>query len=196
MVKYVLNSGGISDKPELSRQFFAELIKGFGNRPRMLLCFFAASREYWEERYGQHKESISALVPSGVNPIFDMAMPETFVEQIASADAVYMCGGDDHLIQYWLRKFDIPKIFEGKTVGTNSGSSHALATYFWTCDWRKCMEGLGIVPIKFLAHYKSTYGADDPRGPIDWNKAYAELEKYGDVSLPIYALEEGHFIVI
>ena len=53
------------------------------------------------------------------------------------------------------------------------------------------MEGLGIFPIKFLAHFKSKYGEDDPRGPIDWDKAYAELKEYGEKDLPIYALEEG-----
>jgi hypothetical protein len=58
------------------------------------------------------------------------------------------------------------------------------------------MDGLGILPMKFIAHYKSSYGGNDPRGPIDWDKAYSELSKYGDTSLPIHALEEGHFIVI
>lgn len=58
------------------------------------------------------------------------------------------------------------------------------------------MDGLGILPIKFLAHYKSDFGASDPRGPIDWEKAYDELSKYGDTSLPIHALEEGYFVII
>jgi hypothetical protein len=33
--------------------------------------------------------------------------------------------------------------------------------------------------------------ADDPRGPIDWQKAYEELAAYDDTSLPIHALKEG-----
>ena len=58
------------------------------------------------------------------------------------------------------------------------------------------MEGLNVLPIKFLAHYKSAYGAEDPRGPINWEKALEELKEYGDKDLPIYALEEGHYEVI
>ena len=58
------------------------------------------------------------------------------------------------------------------------------------------MDGLGLLPIKFLAHYESGYGKDDPRGAIDWQQAYKELESYGDTSLPIYAPREGEFIVI
>src|SRR3989344_6749892 len=196
MTKYVLNSGGMRDKPELSRQFFNEIVDGFGEKPKLLLCFFSSPREDWEKKYKQDIESIPTLVPDGVKPVFEMAMPENFVEQVQNADAVYIHGGDDHLLQYWLKQYDISKLFEGKTVGTNSASSNALAKHFWTCDWRKCMDGLGILPIKFLAHYKSDFGADDPRGSIDWEKAYNELEKYGDTSLPIHALEEGHFVAI
>ena len=196
MTKYVLNSGGMRDKPELSRQFFSEMLEGFGEKPKLLICFFASPREDWEEKYQQDIESIQTLVPDGVEPVFEMASPDTFVKQVKTADAIYIHGGDDHLLQYWLKQFDIPRIFEGKTIGTNSASSHALAKHFWTCDWRKCMNGLGVLPIKFLAHFKSDYGSEDPRGPIDWNKAYNELEKYGDTSLPIYALEEGHFVVL
>ncbi|EKE21485.1 MAG: hypothetical protein ACD_7C00216G0001 [uncultured bacterium] len=58
------------------------------------------------------------------------------------------------------------------------------------------MDGLGILPIKFIPHYKSSYGEDDPRGSIDWESAYKELEGCGNKSLPIHALEEGNFIVI
>jgi len=57
------------------------------------------------------------------------------------------------------------------------------------------MLGLGILPIRFIAHFNSNYGTSDPRGPIDWNEAYAQLEKYGDITLPIIALEEGEFVV-
>ena len=63
-----------------------------------------------------------------------MAFPATFEEQIKNSDAVYIHGGDDHLIQYWLRKFNIPKIWDGKVVAASSASSHALSKHFWTCD--------------------------------------------------------------
>lgn len=57
------------------------------------------------------------------------------------------------------------------------------------------MDGLSILPIKFLAHYHSAYGENDPRGPINWQKAYKELSAYGDTTLPICALPEGDFRV-
>ncbi|MCX6793116.1 MAG: Type 1 glutamine amidotransferase-like domain-containing protein [Candidatus Falkowbacteria bacterium] len=134
--------------------------------------------------------------PSDINPVFQMALPDTFEEQVKNADVINIKGGDDHLIQYWLKQFNLSEVFKDKVIVTNSAGSNVMVKHFWTCDWRKNMDGLGILPIKFISHYKSNYGDDDPRGVIEWEKAYKELESYGDKSLPIYALEEGDFIVI
>ena len=125
-----------------------------------------------------------------------LADPSTFEEQVRDSDAIYIHGGDDHLITYWLQKFNIPELWDGKVVATNSAGSDVLSTHFWTCDWRKLMDGLAILPIKVIPHFDSDYGADDPRGPVNWELAKRELEKYGNTELPVYALPEGEFIVI
>ncbi len=196
MTKYILNSGGVKNYPERAKKFSAEIANGLGRNPRILVCYFASLREDWERKFAEDKAVLPGLFPDGVHPAFEMALPETFKEQIKNSDAVYIHGGDDHLIQYWLKKFDVPKIWEGKVIATSSAGSDVLSKHFWTGDWRQIMDGLGILPVKFLAHYKSAYGNDDPRGPIDWEKAYKELEMYGDKSLPVYALEEGNYVVI
>src|SRR3989344_2540383 len=196
MTKYVLNSGGLRNHPGMARDFFTNVVDGLGKRPRVLICCFAKPREEWEKKFAEDKEVIPKLIPKGVSPLFDLAFPSTFERQVKASDAIYIQGGDDHLVMYWLRKFDIPKIWEGKTIATNSASSHALSKHFWTCDWRQCMDGLGILPIKFLSHYNSTYGNDDLRGPINWPAAYEQLKNYGNRKLPIHALEEGRFITI
>lgn len=196
MTKYVLNSGGWRNNPELAKKFFAEVAKGLGSAPRLLLCCFAQPREDWEERFVAYSKDIHTFFPQGIFPVITLAFPETFVEQMKVTDILYMHGGDDHLLQYWLRQFDIPNVWDNKVVATGSASSNALALHFWTCDWRKCMDGLGILPIKFLPHYESPYGAEDPRGPIDWRGAYEELKQYGDSLLPMHALKEGEYVVI
>ncbi|HWZ65318.1 MAG TPA: hypothetical protein VNX65_00805 [Patescibacteria group bacterium] len=129
-------------------------------------------------------------MPTDITLQFALAIPTGFATQCVKADVIYFNGGDDYLLQYWMRQYDLTKIFTGKVVATNSASSDLLATSFWTCDWRQCMDGLGILPIKFIPHYKSNFSSDDSHGPIDWQKAY------DDVSLPIHALEEGKFVVI
>lgn len=193
MTKYVLNSGAIRNNHELAEKFFAEVVKDLGDTPRILICLFAQPREDWEQKFSQVTES--NFFPKGVRPIFELAFPEKFEEQVRDADVVHISGGDDYLLQYWLRKYDLPALWEGKVVASSSAGSDALSASFWTCDWRVCMEGLGILPVKFLPHYESAYGNKDPRGPIDWSKALEELEKYGDTSLPIHALKEGEYVV-
>jgi len=196
MTKYVLNSGGIGNNLELGKKFFTEVFRGMGDKPKLLICCFAQPRENWESKFDEDKKGIIDLVPEGVSPILELAFPETFGEQIKNTDAIYIHGGDDHLIMYWFEKFKIPNLWRDKVIATNSASSNVLSRYFWTCDWRQLMEGMGILPIKFLAHYKSSYGDNDPRGAINWEKAYEELKNYGDEKLPIYALEEGHYQVL
>jgi peptidase E len=195
MTKYVLNSGGMRNNVPESKKFIAEIIKSFDKTPKILFCFFAEKREDWDEKFNKYQVGFNDLMPKGVKPQYLLAFPDVIEEQISNADIIYLHGGDDDLIQYRLSKFNIPEIWEGKVVATNSASSNAIATASWTCDWRNCIDGLGVLPIKFISHYNSNFGANDPRGSVDWEKAKKELEEYGDKSLPIYALEEGEFEV-
>jgi len=41
MTKYILNSGGIRNNPELAKKFFAEMVKGFGNQHTLNLKHMA-----------------------------------------------------------------------------------------------------------------------------------------------------------
>ena len=196
MTKYILNSGGVSKRPAKAVLFFNEIIKDLGKNPKILNCLFALPREDWELRFRNFSDLFNQSIDNEIKPIFDLAFPDKFVEQVKNSDAVILSGGDDHLLSYWLRQYNLPEIWSDKIIATNSASSDVLSGYFWTCDWRQCLDGLGILPIKFLPHYKSEYGVNDPRGPIDWDKAHRELAEYGDKKLPIHALEDGDFIVI
>src|SRR3989339_504336 len=185
MTKYIINSGGLRKNPEKNKLYLEEILKGLGSNPKILLCFFAQKREDWENAYQEYLDRIKELLPNDQKPSFELAFPDKFAQQVKNSDALIIPGGDDHLVQYWLKQFDLKNLWQGKTIATSSASSNFLVKYFWTCDWRKAMDGSGLVDIKFIPHYKSNYGADDPRGPIDWDRAYSELEKYGDTSLPI-----------
>jgi len=180
----------------LKKRFHRELVKNLSKNPRFVLCNFAQGREYWEPKFARYANSIKEDMPDGTVPTFELAMPATFADQCKNADVIYFHGGDDHLLHYWMKQFNLPALFKDKVVATNSASSDMLATHFWTCDWRQCADGLSILPIKFIPHYLSDSGDDDPRGPIDWQKAYGDLSAYGDTSLPIHALKEGEFVVI
>ncbi len=197
MTKYILNSGGAKNFPEKERKFIKEILSEFEGETKILYCFFAQPREDWEMKYEKYHKRFAELAGEDFDLKFELAFPEKFEKQIKENNVVIIQGGDDHLLQYWLGKFDLPKIWDGKVVATSSAGSDAMVEFFWTCDWRKCMKGLGLVPIKLIPHYKSeTYGIDDPRGPIDWEKAHKEISEFGNKDLPIHALKEGDFVVI
>lgn len=195
MTKYVLNSGGIKKHPEKKKKFHLEIIKALSDSPKVLVCIFAQPREYWEQKFSGVCESFTSDMPKGISPSFELAMPATFEQQVEKSDIVYCLGGDSALLNYWLGDKDLKRILEGKVFAGNSATSDMIASSFWTCDWRACEDGFGILPIKFIPHFNSDWGSDDERGPIDWEKAKQELAEYGDKSLPIYALEEGEFEV-
>lgn len=196
MTKYVLNSGNTSQYPNKQKAFFAEILKGLGTRPKILIVLFSRPREYWEETFKKYESATKNAVSDGIEAVFEMAMPDTFARQVENNDVVYVLGGDDYLLRFWFDKYDLPAIWEGKVIAGSSAGSSILVRHFWTCDWRENMDGLGILPIKFIPHYNSNYGTDDPcRGSTNWEQAKDELKHYGDENIPIYAVEEGDFIV-
>lgn len=198
MTKYVLNSGGVGNYPDKTRKYYEEILKGLGKNPKVLFCFFAGARENWEKRYEKYRaDFLKYCEENKLSPEIELAFPDKFVEQMDRCDAVMIFGGDDHLLKYWVSQFELKKLFKDKVVAGSSAGASVLCDSFWTCDWRECLEGLGILKIKFIPHFSSTvYTENDPRGPIDWKKAYKELENYGDKTLPIYDLEEGDFVVL
>jgi len=195
VTKYVVNSGGISRSPDKGESYYREIVKDLGPNPKILFCFFASARERWEGKFSRYIKGFTELLDEKTRPTFDLAFPHSFAEQVKTADAVYIHGGDDHLLLYWLRQFDLPTLWNGKVVATNSASSDALSQHFWAVDWRQCMDGLGVLPLKFIPHYEGWDDPEDTRDPINWLAAKQELADYGDRSLPIYALREGEFEV-
>lgn len=193
MTKYVLNSGGMKRVGDNGKAFFEELLKGTSYN-KILLCLFAQKRGHWEPKLEEFEVYFKELFDYKIE--LELAFPKTLEKQLKDHEVIYIHGGDDAMLKYWMQGYDLAKLFDNKKVGTNSASSDMLSKYYWTCDWRELQEGFGILPIKFLPHYRSEYGNEDPRGPIDWEGAYEDLRNYKDKNLPIHALEEGEFIVI
>jgi len=195
MTKYILNSGSAKKYPEKEKAFIEEILRDLSGEVRVLYCFFSQPRERWESKFFLYQERFRELAGESCKISFDLAFPETFQKQMDDADIILIQGGDDYLLQYWLGQFDLEKIFKNKVVAASSAGSDVLVSAFWTCDWRKCLDGFGILPIKIIPHFKSDYGKDDPRGEIDWDLAEQELKEYGDSQMEVHSLLEGEFIV-
>jgi peptidase E len=182
MTKYVLQSGNVKKYPEKLKKYNEEVFHDFlsggkneksKNEPvKVLFNFFSQKRENWEIKY----ESYSNRLKEDVNLKLEtkMAMPDEFAEQCQWADVIFFAGGDDEMLLCRLAELGIPKIWAGKVVTGSSAGADFLVNSFYTSDWRMVKKGLGILPVKFIPHYKSDFGKNDPRGPVDWQKAYEE----------------------
>ena len=197
MKKYILEGGNYLKYPEKVKAFFSEALKGLGNEPTILWCLFASEVTDRHERYKKYtSETTNYAFPAGVQPKHLEANEEDFVEQVARADFINIQGGSTIVLKTALEAYDLEKLFEGKVVGGHSAGAHVFADTYWSPGFREFGNGFGVLSIKTLTHFKSDFGSDDPRGPIDWEAAHEELKNYGDPDLPIYALEEGEFVVL
>lgn len=195
MTTYILAGGAIGKDIQSEQLLHAEIVKNLGPAPKIVVCYWAQPRETWEGRFDYYQDKVIQLFPKNVTPQLSLAMPSTFEEQMKNADVVYITGGDDMLLQSYMREFDLQSLFKNKVVVGSSAGVNVLVDSFWTCDWRECKKGLGLLQIKVITHFLSEYGSEDKRGPIDWQKGKKELETFS-TSLPMYMIKEGEFVVI
>ena len=188
---YILTGGAdskmsVAQKAKLARQ--VSIKKDL----KILSVLFAQKREDWEDGFIQKKLFLQSVF--GSTSQVELALPDTFTVQARRADIIYLHGGDTTLLGHYLDTIDnLAEIFAGKTViGSSAGAEYISAAYF-SPDWREIKLGRGLVSAKVLVHYKSEYGIDDPRGPINWQEEKHQLEQIRP-NIPTYALEEGELI--
>jgi hypothetical protein len=193
MTTYILLGGHDSAMTDSQNAALRDAIseKLNGKKPQIASVSFAMLREYWEIRFRDRRMPAFERL-FGRNFDAKMAFPDTFREDCAWANVIYIHGGDDNLLEYYLDKFkDLRRIFSGKIIlGTSAGADY-LSKMFWTCDWRKVMSGRGLAEVAVITHFSGNYGYDDPRGLVDWKAAEKELRAATDV--PVYLLREGEF---
>ena|SRR3989338_4246424 len=164
--------------------------KGFSEPIKILQCLFARPLDNWDTAFAEDVDFFRNHLP-GKRLEFQLAQPATFIEQIRWADAIYIRGGE--MAPLYERLAQSPgweKELDGKTLAGSSAGAMALAKYDYNLDSLKLADGLGLVPVKVLVHYRSDYNAPN----INWDKAEAELRAYKE-DLPLVALREGEFKV-
>lgn len=168
-------------------------MSGFkGNEPvKILNCLFARDKDSWEGKLKENKDFFSKHIN---NFELILADPDRFVEQVKSADVIFLQGGyTQSLINKLLENRDWIKYLDGKTVAGSSAGGDAIAKYYSVLKTSRVGDGLGLLPIKFIPHWKSDYSDDEVRD-IDWNAELIKIKEYKE-DLPIYTLAEGEFKV-
>ncbi len=186
MSKYILVGGYVHKAEDGGKAFMEELVKGFNKPVKILDCVFA-DPEQAEEKFKQDQERFSKFISDFT---LELATPEKFLEQLKECDAVFFRGGETDILIDTLNKCgDWVPLLQGKTVAGTSAGAMMLAKYSHALEQNKIMDGLGILPVKVIAHWQSDIYE------VKWDEALTMLKEYKE-DLPTYTLKEGDYIVI
>mgnify|MGYP001570432368 CR=1 FL=1 len=191
MTKIILVGGCDYKAPDGGKAFCEALTDGFEEPVKILDCLFARPKEKWDEVYQKDKKFFAMQLP-GKTIELELAQPEKFIQQMRWSNAIYIRGGSNdllldilHTCGDWLAELD------GKTLAGSSAGACIIVKYYYELDSLKLGEGLGLLPMKIIVHWKSDYNAPN----INWISARAKLKKYKE-DLPLLALGEGKFVTI
>jgi hypothetical protein len=192
MTTYILAGGNDRTTEGYGSRLHDELTK-YAASPKILSCFFSCPAEDWEAK--SHDVEAWLRQCFGGDMGYDYAQKDTFLEQIRSADVIYLHGGDTQLLFAALPPDDVlTAAFEGKVVVGSSAGANVLAKNYWSSTRAVPAHGLGIVDINVMVHYGALTHEGKTRTPDDWIRESAEFQRFiGDDT--ITRLAEGQFVV-
>jgi peptidase E len=188
MNRYIFHGGCATQENETNRAFFSEVVKDIPNGGSLLLVYFASRDDNFTEKIESDTERFRGVAVSSIN--IAVATKENFINQVKEADAIYLRGGSTEKLINTLREYpDFERALKStpKTVAGSSAGAYALSTYFSSHYEDIADQGLGIVPVRVVTHYKSE--KMPPRaGAVEALKTTAE-------ELPIIITEETQWSV-
>jgi len=191
MTKYILVGGYPPKASDGGKALAKEMIKGFKEPVKFLVCYFARPKIQWKSNAKEDRLFFQNHL-KGKKIEFQIATVKNFIEQMKWSNVIYIRGGKIEKLLELLNRCDgWKKELEGKTLVGSSAGAMAVAKYSYNVDNLILENGLGLLSVKVLVHYLSNYNAPN----IDWDKAFKELKNYKE-NLPTHALKEGEYIVI
>lgn len=192
MIKYILVGGYVNKAQDEGMAFCEELIKGIDKKPiKILDCMFACKKEDWQDSMNKDNVFLSKFIKDFE---LELADPDKFTEQVKNSDIIYLRGGYTSPLMEALNKDKSwIKELDGKVLAGTSAGADAIAKYYTVLKTHRIGDGLGLLPVKFIPHWKSDYSDDEVRD-INWDEELEKLKSYKE-DLPIYTLAGGEFVV-
>lgn len=173
--KYILHGGYTRKKNKKNKEFFAECFADLGNQPKILVVLFAYENDGDQEYYEKFCQRLQSFTEKDLQ--FEKASRENFEKQIKQADLVFLQGGDTNLTLDKMKQYtDLEKLFRGKTVAGSSAGAYALAVIGASHSETHMREGLGILPIRLVCHYKSNDLPPSQTSLEEVEEAHKDLE--------------------
>ncbi len=176
--KFILHGGFNAEKSdEDNSNFYTEILKDTPEVIHLLLVPFAKDSD--RVAPAVHKVSAEFVKNNKWNKHIEIkvATEEGFLKQLEWANVMYFHGGVSLKLLDTLRQFpNIETYLPDKTVAGESAGANVWARYFYSPKADSVSEGLGILPIKIIPHFKEEY-----RGKL--NNVGVEIE---ELQLPEY----------
>lgn len=161
--KFILNGGFKPGQAnEENVDFYKEILKDAPEGARVLLVPFAKDADRIESAV---QKVIAELNENKwqKNITIEVANEEDFIEQLNAADVAYFHGGVSLQLLEALRKYpNLKESLNGKIIAGESAGANVWSAFFYSPRADLVSEGLGILPIKIIPHYK-----EELKGKLD-----------------------------
>ena len=151
--KFILHGGYASRSNQKNDDFFKEILMDAPKNIKILLVYFAEDESDFSRA---QEEDISQFEKNKGDKklTFEIASTESFPQQIAQSDIIYLHGGKTLKLLEALKRWpNLRELLNGKIVAGESAGAYALSSYFYSKTEGGLFEGLGFVPVKIICHY-------------------------------------------
>lgn len=156
--KFILHGGFTpGNQNENNSNFYKEILNGVSKKVKILIVPFAKDPERIPATTERVKGEFNAI-KHDKELDFEVANEKSFLEQIKSVDVIYFQGGTTLKLLEALKKFpEMKDLLKGKIVSGESAGANVFGKYFYSPSANVASEGLGILPLKIIPHYKDEY---------------------------------------
>ncbi len=173
MTKYILHGGYPNTKNDLNAGFYREISQYVPENGNILLVYFARDDEDYERLFKQDSEKIIKQA-RGKKLNIKIATKENFFKELDWANSIYMRGGDytQKLINTLKEYPDFENKIKDKVVAGSSSGAYAVSTYYYSNSSGAIKEGLDLIPLRVICHYKSKIHENIGEDPVELMKDY------------------------
>lgn len=187
-MKIVLSGGYYYKASDRGESFCKTIVDLCGKKTPIILDCLFGRKEGVYDRFQDDQVFFKEFIPEATL----LLAGEEFVDQIQQSDMIFFQGGNPSLIIKSLESFPgwTQYVKEKVLVGT-SGGADVLAKYYGVGKTMRIGEGLGLLDIKFIPHWKSQ---EDQFGGIEWDVLRERLLSHQE-DIPTICLGDSEYKV-
>lgn len=152
--KIIVSGGYANEINSENTKFYREILRDTPDKLSVLIILFAKPKDVWAEK-SQYVIDQFERVEGSKAIKYSIATEKDLEGQLDKSDIVYIHGGDtDLLIESIQKHSDFINEIKGKIVAGESAGTYLLSRCFYSKTLQEIRDGLGIIPVKVVCHFK------------------------------------------